>query len=103
MTVKQNLIVAVGESARASNKDASTAIKNVLANDSLGGVAATLANVKLSQISTSNSKVRLNADGSVSVGDKAGSSATLVYQISEIASPGNCAQATVSLTLSGKN
>jgi DNA-binding beta-propeller fold protein YncE len=103
VTVRQNLIVAVGDSARASNKDASTPIKNVLANDSLGGAAATLANVKLSLVSTSNAKVRLNADGSVSVGDKAGSSATLVYQICEIAGPGNCAQATVSLTLSGKN
>ena len=103
VTVRQNLIVAVGESARASNKDASTPIRNVLANDSLGGAPATLANVKLSLVSTSNSKVRLNADGSVSVGDKAGSSAALVYQICEIASPANCAQATVSLTLSGKN
>ena len=103
VTVRQNLIVAVGDSARASNKDASTPIKNVLANDSLGGAAATLANVRLSLVSTSNAKVRLNADGSVSVGDKAGSSATLVYQICEIAGPGNCAQATVSLTLSGKN
>jgi len=103
VTVRQNLIVAVGESARASNKDASTPIRNVLANDSLGGAPATLANVKLSLVSNSNSKVRLNADGSVSVGDKAGSSATLVYQICEIGSPANCAQATVSLSLSGKN
>ena len=103
VTVKQNLIVAMGDSARASNKDASTPIKNVLANDSLGGAAATLANVKLLQMSTSNSKVRLNPDGSVSVGDKAGSNATLVYQICEIGAQGNCAQATVSLTLSGKN
>ena len=106
VTVRQNQIVAVGESVRANNKDASTPVRNVLANDSLGGAPATLGNVKLTQVSVSpsNTRIRLNADGSVSVGDKAGSGTyALLYQICESASPANCAQATVSINLSGKN
>jgi len=106
ITVKQTVIVAVGESVRASNKNASTAVRNVLANDSVGGGPATLANVKLSQVSMSpaNTRIKLNADGSVSVMDKAGSGAfALVYEICAIDAPSNCARATVTIDLSGKN
>jgi YVTN family beta-propeller protein len=106
VTVRQALVVAVGESVRASNKNAGVAVKNVLANDSVGGVQATLANVRLSQvsISPSNTRIKLNADGSVSVMEKAGSGGyALVYQICEIEAPANCARATVTIDLSGKN
>jgi hypothetical protein len=104
VTIRATLIVATGESVRASNKNASVAVRNVLANDTLGGGPATLSNVQLKQVSTSNTKIRLNADGSVSVQEKAGSGTfALIYQICEIGNLSNCAQATVTIDLSGKN
>jgi hypothetical protein len=61
--------------------------------------------VKLSLVSLSppNRDIKLDlTDGSVSVLRKTQSGLyTLVYQICEITSPSNCAQATVTLDLSG--
>jgi hypothetical protein len=55
-------------------------------------------------MSPSNKSIRLNlADGSVDVlGKTSGGIYSLVYQICEIASPSNCARATVTLDVSGK-
>ena len=95
---------AVGESARASSKNAGTAIRNVLSNDSVGGAPATLANVKLSLVSVSpaNNRIVLDADGSVDVLSKAPSGLfSLVYQICEIDTPTNCGRATAKIDLSG--
>ncbi len=78
-----------------------TAVANVLVNDTLGGVRATLATVTLSQVSASNSGLSLNvATGAVSVeiGTPAGAH-SLVYQICETTSPANCDQATVSVNV----
>ncbi|HJY76261.1 MAG TPA: hypothetical protein VKE95_06480 [Burkholderiales bacterium] len=100
------VVGAVNDQARVSSKTPGTAIASVLANDSLGGARATPANVQLSLVSLSppNSDIKLDlSSGSVSVLRKTTSGTyTLVYQICEIASPSNCAQARVTLDLSGK-
>jgi hypothetical protein len=104
ITVNPYTITAVADSAKVSSKNAGTAIKNVLVNDSIGGAPATLANVKLSLVSISpaNSKITLDADGSVDVLAKAGSGVySLLYQICEAGSPTNCARATAKIDLSG--
>lgn len=78
-----------------------TPIANVLANDTLGGIRATLSNVTLSQVSSTGSGVRLDTStGAVVVdpGASAGAHA-VVYRICETASPSNCDQATASLTV----
>jgi hypothetical protein len=104
--VQPLLISAVNDSARASSKTANTALSSVLANDSIGGVRATTANVRLSQVSLSpaNSSIRLDlADGSIDVLGKTSSGTYLLtYQICEIAMPSNCGRATATIDLSGK-
>jgi hypothetical protein len=77
------------------------AITNVLANDTLGGAAATTANVTLSQFSSTSAGVALDlASGSVQVakGTPLGDH-SVVYQICERADPSNCAQATAMVTV----
>jgi hypothetical protein len=106
VTVQPLLITATNDYTRGSSKTANTALANVLANDRIGNAPATLANVKLSFVSLTpaNNMVRLDlADGSVDVLGKTSSGAyTLAYAICEIATPSNCARATVSIDLSGR-
>lgn len=105
VTVNPYLIDAVNDTARGSSKVPNTPLASVLANDTLGGVRATVSTVRISLVSLSpaNSKIRLDTtDGSVDVLGKTESGFySLVYRICEIASPANCDQATVSLNLSG--
>jgi YVTN family beta-propeller protein len=105
VTVNPYVINAVNDYARASSKTAGTALASVLANDFLGNVRATTANVRLSFVSLTpaNSKIALDvSDGSVDVLGKTESGVyLLVYEICEIASPTNCDRATVTLDLSG--
>jgi hypothetical protein len=106
VTVVANQVMAVDDSARVSSKVPGRAIANVLANDWLGNMPATTANVSLSLVSITpaNGDIKLDvADGSVDIlrRTKSGTHA-LVYQICEIAAPDNCAQGTATLTLSGK-
>jgi hypothetical protein len=105
VTVLPLPITAVNDSGRGSSKVANTVVANVLANDRLGGTAATPANVRLSFVSLTpaNSKIRLDlADGSVDVLGKTSSGLySLVYEICEAAVPTNCARATVNIDLSG--
>jgi hypothetical protein len=105
VVVKPFVVNAVNDYARASSKRPGTAIASVLANDWLGNMRATPANVRLSLLSLSppTSGIVLDlADGSVDVTKKVNSvTYSLVYQICEIASPSNCDQATVTLELSG--
>jgi hypothetical protein len=105
VTVTGYVVNAVADRARASSKVAMLGVINVLANDTLGGAAATQTNVKLSlvSLSPSNRQIRLNPDGTVDVlGKSSGGTYSLRYQICELADPTNCAQATLSLNLSGK-
>lgn len=75
------------------------ALANVLVNDTLGGAAATLANVALSQVSTTNPNVTLNpATGAINVAPGTlGGTYTVTYRICSLTLPGVCdtAQATV--------
>jgi large repetitive protein len=106
IVVQFAVISALNDSAKASSKVANTAVASVLNNDSLAGARATAANVSLSLVSLnpSNSRIRLDlSDGSVDVlGKTDGGTYSLVYAICEIATPANCARATVTLNLSGK-
>ncbi|MBK9654183.1 MAG: hypothetical protein IPO66_01440 [Rhodanobacteraceae bacterium] len=77
------------------------ALANVLATDQLGGAGATLANVNLTQVSSTNAGVSLNiVTGAVTVapGTPAGSY-TLVYQICSTVLPLVCDTAQVSVTV----
>jgi YVTN family beta-propeller protein len=106
VTVGGSNIKAAGEIARASSITSSTPVKDVLANDTIGGVRATLSNVTLRfvSISPSNSRIKLTASGSVSVGTRAGpGNYNLVYEVCEIGNPANCARATVRLELKPRN
>ena len=77
------------------------AVANVLSNDRIGGIAATLAHVTLSKRSSTDARIKLNAaTGAVTVAAGAPLGAhSLVYRICEIASPSNCAKAKVTLTV----
>lgn len=105
VTVNPYVINAVNDLARASSKLAGTALASVLANDFLGNVRATPANVRLSFVSLTpaNSKIRLDlSDGSVDVlGSTESGRYLLVYEICELENPTNCDRAAVTLDLSG--
>lgn len=77
------------------------AVGNVLVNDRFNGLAATTTNVRLFLVSSSSAGVTLTAtSGAVSVAPgTAVGTYSLVYRICEAASPSNCDQATVSITV----
>lgn len=106
VNVTSYVIDAVDDVARGSSKAANTPLASVLTNDTLGGVQPTTAVVSLTKVSLTpaNPSIQLNlVDGSVNVLGKTTSGIySLVYRICEIANPGNCDQATVTLDLSGK-
>src|SRR5206468_8648290 len=106
VTVSHLPLSAMNDLARGFSKIANTPLASVLANDRLNGVLATTANVKLSFVSLTpvNTMIRLDlTDGSVDVLGKTSSGTySLVYEICELAMPGNCARATVTVDLSGR-
>jgi YVTN family beta-propeller protein len=76
-------------------------VANVLANDKLAGVTATLSTVRLTQVSSTSSYIQLaTATGGVFVfvGAPAGAH-TLRYRICELATPLNCDDALVKVTV----
>jgi YVTN family beta-propeller protein len=76
------------------------AVTNVLANDRIGGIAATSAHVTLTQVSSTSGGLVLDESGGVRLGAGASPGVeTLVYEICEIADPLNCDDATVTLTV----
>jgi uncharacterized repeat protein (TIGR01451 family) len=77
------------------------AIANILLNDTVNGAPATVGNVTITPISTSNPNVTINpATGAVVVAPGTpGGTFTLVYQICEILNPGNCTTTTVIVTV----
>ncbi|MEQ1516538.1 MAG: hypothetical protein ABL931_08635 [Usitatibacteraceae bacterium] len=104
VSVRPNAIYAGNDSARASSKTGGVAIASVFANDSLNGVIASSASVTLSPVSALPKGFTLDrATGAVRVATKTSSGTyTIAYRICEIISPSNCAQATVTIDLSGK-
>ncbi len=100
ITVIPFFIDAVDDSGSAP-RTGGTAVANVLANDRFTNVAATLATVRLTQLSSTNAGVSLNvANGAVTVaaGTAVGTH-TLRYSICEIAAPSNCDEAIVTVTV----
>lgn len=77
------------------------AITSVLSNDTFDNAAATLANVSLTLMSSSAAGVTLDlSDGSVDVASGTPSGVQyLTYRICERANPGNCDQATATVTI----
>jgi YVTN family beta-propeller protein len=78
-----------------------TAVANVLTNDRLGGLRVTLLHVALSEIASTNAGVGLDPNtASVNVAaDLPIGNYTLDYRICERASPENCDDATVNVTV----
>ncbi|WP_206733887.1 gliding motility-associated C-terminal domain-containing protein [Flavobacterium stagni] len=101
VTVNAAPIVANDDNGSANGYTGGTAVPNVLVNDTLNGQPVTLAQVNLTQVSTTSPNVTLDpATGAVNVapGTPAGTY-TLVYQICEILNPANCDTATVTVTV----
>jgi hypothetical protein len=104
VTVGPYLIDAVNDTvARASSKTPAILVPNVLVNDRFAGAAATLAKVKLAQVSTTNPDVKLvPKTGAVTLLRRTNSGmVTLVYRICEKTNVTNCDTATVVINLSG--
>src|SRR5262245_14341752 len=87
--------------AGSSNPGGGTAVANVLANDLFAGAPATLANLTIAQLSTSDANVTLNpATGSIDVAAGVSVGVKKVdYSLCETASPTNCDIATVTVTV----
>ncbi len=94
-------IDAVDDYGSAPSAPGGRAVGTVLVNDLFDNVAATLATVTLSTVSSSSAGVTLDVStGAVRVapGTQAGTQ-SLVYRMCETASPSNCDQATVTVTI----
>ena len=100
VTVPVVVVDAINDSGSAVNGTAGgQSLANVLTNDTLNGNPATLANVNLTQVSTTNAGVTLDVTtGAVNVapGTPAGNY-TVTYQICDQANPTICDTATVSV------
>ncbi|WP_245224626.1 beta strand repeat-containing protein, partial [Pedobacter ginsenosidimutans] len=100
-TVTNTGVYAVDDEGTLNAVTGGIAVNNVLVNDKLNGNQATLANVTISQISSSNPNISIDpATGKVNVlpGTPVGTY-TLVYQIEDKANPGNIKEATVTIHL----
>ena len=105
VTIRPNTIYAGPDSARGSSKTGGVVIASVLANDTFSGARATTAKVAISLPAALPKGFSLNlATGALSVAPKTSSGLyTFRYRISEIASPANFSEATVTIDLSGKS
>lgn len=85
-----------------NNNTAQIVIPNILGNDTLNGLPATLSNVTITQISASTHPlIQLEANGSVTVspGFIPSGFYELGYQICQTSNPGNCSSASVSILM----
>lgn len=94
-------IVAINDTSTSLNGIASTAVANVLANDTYNSLPATTSNVNLSFISATHAGITLdtstgavNVNTTVPVGNY-----TLIYQICDPGNSLNCSTATVTITV----
>ena len=102
VTVQPYVINAVDDAGSISPATGGAAIANVLANDFLGTHRPTTAKVLLAAISVTpaTAGITLMGNGAVTVAQGTGlGSYSLVYQICEIADPGNCDAATATITV----
>ncbi|RYE14020.1 MAG: DUF11 domain-containing protein, partial [Sphingobacteriales bacterium] len=102
ITVDAPAMLAANDTGSANGMTGGTAVANVLANDAYNGNPATLNDVTLSQVSTSNPKVTLDpATGKVNVAPNTpAGNYTVVYQIEDKLNPGHTKQATITVTVS---
>ncbi|WP_440796399.1 DUF7507 domain-containing protein [Pedobacter sp. 22226] len=102
ITVSAPALVATADSGNANGYTGGTAVENVLVNDTYNGNPATLNEVKLSQVSTTNPNVTLDAStGKVNVAPNTPAGTyEVVYQIEDKLNPGQTKQATVTVTIS---
>ncbi|WP_090767928.1 DUF7507 domain-containing protein, partial [Pedobacter soli] len=101
ITVTAPAIVATNDSGNANGFTGGTAVENVLVNDTYNGNPATLTDVKLNQVSSSNPNVSLDVTtGKVNVAPNTPAGTyTLVYQIEDKLNPGQTKTATVTITV----
>ncbi|RZA00453.1 MAG: DUF11 domain-containing protein [Sphingobacteriaceae bacterium] len=101
ITVDAPAMVAMNDSGSVNGLSGGTAVANVLVNDTYNGNPATLNDVTITQVSTSNPKVTVDlATGKVNVAPNTPSGTyTLVYQIEDKLNPGQTKQATVTITV----
>jgi gliding motility-associated-like protein/uncharacterized repeat protein (TIGR01451 family) len=101
ITVAAPALAATNDSGNANGYTGGTAVENVLVNDTYNGNPATLNDVKLSQVSTSNSNVTLDVTtGKVNVAPNTSAGTyTLVYQIEDKLNTGQTKIATVIITV----
>jgi len=102
ITVSAPAMVATNDSGNANGYTGGTAVENVLTNDTYNGNSATLNEVKLSQVSTTNPNVTLDViTGKVNVAPNTQAGTyTLVYQIEDKLNPGQTKNATITVTVS---
>ncbi|WP_175634391.1 DUF7507 domain-containing protein [Pedobacter ghigonis] len=101
ITVTAPAMVAINDAGNANGFTGGTAVENVLVNDTYNGNPATLADVKLTQVSSSNPNVSLDVTtGKVNVAPNTPAGTyTLVYQIEDKLNPGQTKTATVTITV----
>ncbi|GAA4212622.1 hypothetical protein GCM10022289_43730 [Pedobacter jeongneungensis] len=102
VTVSEPVMVATADSGNANGYTGGTAVENVLTNDTYNGNPATLNEVKLSQVSTTNPNVTLDVTtGKVNVAPNTPAGTyEVVYQIEDKLNPGQTKTATVTVTVS---
>ncbi|RBQ01839.1 beta strand repeat-containing protein, partial [Pedobacter miscanthi] len=94
-------LVATSDTGTANAANGGTAVENVLANDSYNGNPATLANVNLTQVATSNPNVTLDVTtGKVIVAPNTPvGTYTVTYQIEDKLNPGQTKTTSVTVTV----
>jgi gliding motility-associated-like protein/uncharacterized repeat protein (TIGR01451 family) len=94
-------MVATNDSGNANGYTGGTAVENVLLNDTYNGNPATLNEVKLSQVSTTNPNVTLDVTtGKVNVSPNTPAGTyEVVYQVEDKLNPGQTKTATVTVTV----
>ncbi|RZK55130.1 MAG: DUF11 domain-containing protein, partial [Pedobacter sp.] len=101
VTVVAPMIIATNDSGTVNGLVGGTAVANVLVNDTYNGNPATLNDVTISQVSTSNPKVTIDpTTGKVNVApETAAGTYNVVYQIEDKLNPGSKKTATVTVTV----
>ncbi|WP_307292336.1 DUF7507 domain-containing protein [Pedobacter agri] len=101
VTVEAPAMIAAADTALANGFTGGEAVANVLANDSYNGSAATLANVNLSMVSTTNPNVALDPlTGKINVAPNTPAGTyTVEYRIEDKLNPGQFKTASVTVTV----
>jgi gliding motility-associated-like protein len=100
VTVTAPAIVAANDTVTLDNGyTGGTAVDNVLANDKLNGSTVTESEVKITTVSSENSNISLVGTAVIVKAGTPAGTYKLIYNICEILNPNNCAQGTVTVTV----